>query len=128
MYSMIDKAIISPTMNGGSYVQAPATGFEKLGENRGLAIKTNEGWKKITQEEYKKLSDKEKEKVTITDDTLKFYTKDAPYCEILLPHFLKVKLGKGKFKTEEDLINYLNTPEGKQILTGIGFQIGRAHV
>ena len=124
MYSMIDKAIGSPTMNGGSYVQAPVTGFEKLDSNRGLAIKTKDGWKKISQEEYVKLGKDDQANVILTDDTLKFYTKENPYCEVMLPHFLKVKLGKGKFKTDEDLLNYLNSSkEGQSILRAIGFRI-----
>jgi energy-coupling factor transporter ATP-binding protein EcfA2 len=123
MYSMIDKAILSPKMNGNSYVQAPVTGLEKLGKNRGLALKTKDGWEKITKERFKSLSEEEKKKVVITDDTLKFYTEGQLYMEVMLPNFIKEKYRK-KFKTDDELLNYLNTsPDGKKLLKAIGFRI-----
>jgi hypothetical protein len=60
----------------------------------------------------------------MTSDTLKFYTKDQPYMEVLLPHWFKDKLAAKKFKTEEELLNYINnSPDGAKILRGIGFRI-----
>ena len=110
-------------MNGGAHVQVPTTMFESLGENRSLAIKTAEGWKKISKDEYEKLSDDEKKSVLLTDDSLKFYSKENPYCEVMLPHWFKEKFA-GKFKTDKELLKYLNnTQEGRSILTGIGFRI-----
>jgi predicted NAD-dependent protein-ADP-ribosyltransferase YbiA (DUF1768 family) len=125
LFSMVDKAIVSPKMSGGAHVQVPVTMWENAG-NRELIIKEDDGtWKKLTPIQYNKLSEEQKKKVVFTDTTLKFYTREDPYCEILLPHWFKVKLGKsGKFKTEKDLITYLNgSPEGKSILKGIGFRI-----
>ncbi|MCI4435493.1 MAG: hypothetical protein JHC33_01605 [Ignisphaera sp.] len=124
LYSLIDKSIISPKMNGGAHVQVPATMFEQATKGRSLAIKTAEGWKKISKQAYNTLSDADKKNVMLTDDTLKFYTKTDPYCEILLPHWLKGKLGQHANKTDEELIEYLNnTPDGKALLQGIGFRI-----
>lgn len=125
IYSMVDKSIIRPKVNGGGYVQAPVTMWENAKEGRKLAIKTKDGYKAISREAFDKLSDAEKAKVVLTDDTLKFYTKDAPYIEVLLPHWFKKQLGKNsKFKTDEDLLKYLNSSEeGKAILKGIGFRI-----
>jgi len=125
LYSMVDKAILSPKVNGGAHVQVPATMFEAATKGRSLALKTKDGWKKITKQEYEKLSEEDKKKVVLTDDTLKFYTEKDPYCEIMLPHWFGEKLMKaGKFKSDEELLNYLNTTkEGKKILTGIGFRI-----
>lgn len=125
LFSMVDKAINSPKMSGAAHVQVPVTMWENAG-NRELIIKEDDGsWKKLTSLQYDKLSDERKKKVVFTDTTLKFYTKEDPYCEILLPHWFKLKLSKtGKFKTEKDLINYLNlSEEGKSILRGIGFRI-----
>jgi hypothetical protein len=125
LFSMVDKAINSPKMSGGAHVQVPVTMWENAG-NRELIIKEDDGtWKKLNSTQYDKLSDERKKKVVFTDTTLKFYTREDPYCEILLPHWFKIKLGKsGKFKTEKDLITYLNgSPEGKSILKGIGFRI-----
>jgi hypothetical protein len=124
MFSMVDKALVSPKMSGGAHVQVPVTLWESATKGRSLAHKTKDGWKKITKQEYDKLDENEKKKVALTDDTLKFYTKDAPYCEVMIPHWFKDKFPKNKFKTDEDILNYLNnTEEGKKILTGIGFRI-----
>ncbi len=125
LFSMVDKAINSPKMSGAAHVQVPVTGWENAG-NRELVKKEKDGsWKKINTAQYEKLSDEEKKKVVLTDTTLKFYTKEDPYCEILLPHWFKIKLSKtGKFKTEKELITYLNSSdEGRSILKGIGFRI-----
>jgi hypothetical protein len=121
LFSMVDKALLSPKVNGGAHVQVPVTMFENLG-NRQLAYNSPEGWTKINTVEYNKLSDVEKKKVVLTDTTLKFYTREEPYCEVLLPHWFGEKF-KSKFKTEKELIAYLNKPENASILTGIGFRI-----
>ena len=124
LYSMVNKSISSPKMSGGAHVQVTSTMFESATKGRSLVEKTKDGWKKITRQEYEKLSDERKKNVVLADDTLKFYTKEDPYCEILLPHWFGEKLMKsGKFKTDEDLLTYLNTKEGQKILTGIGFRI-----
>jgi hypothetical protein len=123
MYSFIHKAVSSPKMNGGPHVQVPVTGFEKLGSNRSLVRKVDGKFVKVSQSEYEKLSDKEKKSVFLTDNTLKFYTKNDPYMEVLLPHWFKVRMGD-KFKDEKALLNYLNnTAEGKKILSGVAFRI-----
>ena len=122
LYSMVNKALISPPMSGAPHVQAPVTMFEKATEGRSLARKTDTGWEKISKAQYKALTEEEKKSVMLTDDTLKFYEdKDGKrYCEVLLPHWFKNKFGK---RTDEEIIKYLNTPEGRKILTGIGFRI-----
>ena len=127
LYSLIDKSIISPKMNGGAHVQVPATMFEQATKGRSLTMKNKEGvWEKITKEKYKTLSDEEKAGVMLTDDTLKFYVnkEGERYCEVLIPHWFKGKLGQHANKTDEELIEYLNnTPDGKALLQGIGFRI-----
>jgi hypothetical protein len=123
LYSKINKALISPSMNGGPHVQVPVTMLEKLGTNRSLIEKTADGWVKITAEEYKTLSEERKKKVMLSDDTLKFYTKEDPYCELLLPHWFKKQIG-GRFSNDNELLDYLNkTEEGRSILKGIAFRI-----
>jgi hypothetical protein len=128
LYSLIDSAIVRPKMSGGAHVQVPVTMFEQATKGRSLIRKVEvDGvpiWTKISKAEYAKLSEEEKKGVVLTDDTLKFYTEKDPYCEILLPAWFKEKLSKGKYKTDEDILNYLNTTkEGKAILRGIGFRI-----
>ena len=126
LYSMIDKAIGSPKVSGGSHVQMPATMLESMTKGRSIAMKNKEGvWEKISKEKYESLTDAEKAGVMLTDDSLKFYVdKDGErYCEVLLPHWFKDKF-KNKFKTDKELLKYLNsTPEGISILSGIGFRI-----
>jgi predicted NAD-dependent protein-ADP-ribosyltransferase YbiA (DUF1768 family) len=121
LFSMVDKAIVSPKVSGGAHVQVPVTMWENMG-NREIVYKSSDGWKKISQEQYNKLTEDEKKKVAVTDTTLKFYTREEPYCEILLPHWFGEKF-KSKFKTEKELIAYLNKPENASILRGIGFRI-----
>ena len=121
IYAMVNKALISPKLNGGAHVQVPATMFESATKGRSLAIKTEKGWEKISKADYNKLSDEDKKKVMLTDDTLKFYTRENPYCEVMLPHWFKGKFGN---KTGDEILNYLNnTEEGRSILSGIGFRI-----
>jgi len=129
LYSMVNKAITSPQMSGAPHVQVPVTGFESATEGRSFARKTDTGWVKISKAEYKALTEEQKKSVLLTDDTLKFYTETNPYCEVLLPHWFKNKFDKNKFKTDdkstrdEKILEYLNTEEGKKILTGVGFRI-----
>jgi hypothetical protein len=122
LYSMVNKALISPAMSGAPHVQVPVTMFEQATQGRSLAMKTDTGWVKISKAKYKTLTEEEKKDVMLTDDTLKFYEdKDGSrYCEVMLPHWFKGKFGN---KTDKQIIDYLNTEEGKKILTGIGFRI-----
>lgn len=122
LYSMVNKALISPAMSGAPHVQAPVTMFEQATEGRSFARKTDTGWVKISKTQYKALTEEEKKGVMLTDDTLKFYEdKDGKrYCEVLLPHWFKNKFGN---KTDDQILEYLKTDEGKKILTGIGFRI-----
>lgn len=126
LYSIVDKAISSPKMGGMSGVQVSATMWESS-KGRSIAIKRDGEYVKVTAEEYENASDEEKKSVVFTDDSLKFYTEDDPFCEIMLPNWFRSKLAKGRFKdyTDEQLIEYLNKSgeEGKSILRGIGFRI-----
>jgi hypothetical protein len=126
LYSVVQKTMVSPKVNGGPKVQVSVTGWENLEKGRRLAKKTETGYEEISSAEYEKLSDDEKKKVVLTDDTLKFYTKDDPYMEIMLPHWFGEMLRKTtKYKTDEEILNYLNNSgeEGKSILRGIGFRV-----
>ena len=94
LYSMVDKALISPKINGSSKVQVPSTLWESG-----------------------KRDDKQ------ANPVLKFYTKDKPYIEVLVPHSFKDQFKKAGFKSDEELLAYLNKPENESILRGIGFRI-----
>ncbi len=121
---MIEKAILSPKMGGKPLVQAPVTMWENAEDGRSLVQKTDEGWKKISRKQYEALDESEKKNVRMTSDTLQFYTKDKPYMEVMLPHWFKDKLAAKKFKTDQEILDYINkSPDGAKILRGIGFRI-----
>jgi predicted NAD-dependent protein-ADP-ribosyltransferase YbiA (DUF1768 family) len=95
LFSMVNKSLVSPKMNGAPKVQVPVTGWEKQNRKSGKP-----------------------------NPELKFYTKEDPYMEVLLPHWFRGKFNKKKFPNDEAILRYLNTsPEGKSILKGIGFRI-----
>jgi len=129
LYSFVDKEITSPKVHGNSYVQAPVTLWESSKDGRKIAVKTKDGYRQITIEEFKTYSLEEQKKVVLTDDTLKFYEDEdgKRYCEVMLPHWFKSKLGKHANKSDEELIKFLNSTsegsEGKELLSGIGFRI-----
>lgn len=125
LYSTVNKTIVSPSVSGGPKVQVSVTGWEDAKQGRSLALKTEEGYKKISRAEYDALSEEEKAKVVMTEDTLKFYTEKDPYMEVLLPHWFGQSLRVGKYKTDAELLNYLNSGSAdlKSILNGIGFRI-----
>jgi hypothetical protein len=123
LYSIIDKRISSPKVNGFSGVQISAAMWEDSSKGRGIALKTEDGYKRISKDEFSKLSEEEQKKVVLINDTLKFYTKEEPWCEILLPNWVKDKFDKKKFPTDESILEYLNKKENQAILRGIGFRI-----
>lgn len=124
LYSLISKSLISPKMNGSPMVQVPATLWENASEGRGLIRKTETGYVKITRKEYEALDEEAKKTVRLSSDVLKFYTKEHPYCEVMLPHWFKDKFDSKKFPTDASILDYLNsTKDGRSILTGIGFRI-----
>ena len=122
VYSMVNKSLVSPKMNGGGYVQAPVTGWENAKKGRGIAIKEKDGYRKLSRAEYDALPADQKKKVVLTSDRLHFPTKEDPYMEVLLPNWFKKSL-KGKFANDADLVRELNKPENQGILRGIAFRI-----
>ena len=122
LYSFIDKSIGSPKMTGGPHVQVPVTGWESASKGRGLAVRTEDGYRKISRAEYDAMENKSG--VILTEDTLKIYEDEdgKRYCEVLIPYWFR-NLGKLSGKTDAEILRYLNTKEGKQILTGVGFRI-----
>ena len=94
LYSMVNKALVSPKLNGGPKAMSSVTLWEK-GQRDPNA----------------------------PNPELKFYTENDPYIEILLPYKYKSKFNKRRFPTDESILKYLNTPEGKQIISGVAFRI-----
>jgi hypothetical protein len=122
IYSMINKSLVSPKMNGGGYTQAAVTGWESAEQGRGIAIKEKDGYRKLSKEEFEALPKDQKSKVVLTSERLSFPTQEDPYLEVMLPNWMKKSL-KGKFKNDADLIRELNRPENQGILKGIAFRI-----
>ncbi len=150
LYSIVDKSIASPKVNGFSGVQVAATMWEKSGKGRQLVQKIyfkksgetitevtkekyNElpkserstDWKKISGATYESLPKEQQADVQLTSDALKFYEDEdgKRYCEVMLPNWFRKKIPAGKFSNDKELIKYLNSAEGGKILMGIGFRI-----
>ena len=96
LYSIADKEIISPKMNGGMKVQIPSTFMEK---NR------------IAEEEING-------KKGFTSDVLNLYVENGKnVCEIMIARWFDSPM------SDAELLDYLNnTDEGKRILSGISFR------
>jgi hypothetical protein len=122
IYSMINKSLVSPKMNGGGYTQAAVTGWESSEKGRSIAIKEKDGYKELSIEQFNALPEDQKSKVVLTSDRLHFPTQEDPYLEVMLPNWMKRSI-KGKFKNDADLIRELNKPENQGILKGIAFRI-----
>ena len=126
LYSVVNKTIISPKMGGFPGVQISAAMWEDSTKGRQLVMKNDEGvWENISKEQYESLDDSEKKDVKFTSSALKFYEnkEGERYCEVLLPNWMRDQFKGEKYDTDEKIMNYLNTDEGKKILSGIGFRI-----
>lgn len=126
LYSAVNNSIISPKMSGFPGVQISAAMWESSSKGRQLVKKNAEGnWENISKEQFEELTESEKKKVRFTSSALKFYEDEEGkrYCEVLLPNWIKSKFDKTKFKTDEEILEYLKTADGGKILNGIGFRI-----
>jgi hypothetical protein len=126
LYSIINKSLISPTVEGKPYVQVPATGWENKNEGRELIrkIKTTEGFKyeTINQKQFEALSEEDKKTVSLASSRLKFYENEdgKRHMEVMIPNYWK-KYFKGM--SDQEVLNYLNKPENQKILFGVGARI-----
>lgn len=107
IYSVLEKTITRPKVNGGQKTMLSVMGIEK---GPRIVKKQVNG-----QDVY-------------TSDSLKFYTRTedgTQACEIMLPYWFGKKLQEaGSGRTKEEVLKYLNgTKEGKELLRGIGFRI-----
>lgn len=107
IYSVLEKTITRPKVNGGQKTMLSIMGMEK-------------GARVVK----KKVNGKD----VYTSDSLKFYTRTADgtqACEVMLPYWFGKKLMEaGSGRTKEEVMKYLNnTKEGQELLRGIGFRI-----
>lgn len=107
IYSVLEKTVTRPKVNGGQKTLLSVTGMEK-------------GPRVVKREVNGK--------PVYTADTLSFYKygeNGTQACEIMLPYwFGKALMEAGSGKTKEEVLKHLNsTEEGKKLLMGIGFRI-----
>lgn len=107
IYSILEKTITRPKVNGGQKTLLAVTGME----NGPRVIKRMVNGKPV-----------------YTSDVLKFYKRGdngTEACEVMLPYWFGKKLmAAGSGRTKEEVIEYLNnTKEGQKLLRGIGFRI-----
>jgi hypothetical protein len=131
LYSIVNKTIVSPKMNGFSGVQLSSAMMEDALVGRTLMEKYEviiDGKKKfkyrdITRETYEGLSDEQKKNIRFGAKDLKFYEDEdgKRYCEIYLPNYL-TKYFPGL--TPDQVLEKIKlSPDGNKILSGIGFRI-----
>jgi hypothetical protein len=94
LYSIADRAVMSPKMSGSMKVQIPST----LLESGDRTVAKNGA---------------------LTSDVLKFYEKDGErVAEVMVGRWFESDM------SDEELLGYLNeTKEGQKILQGVGFRI-----
>lgn len=107
IYSILEKTITRPKVNGGQKTMLSVMGMESSAR---ISKKTVNG------------------KTIYTSDTLKFYKQSdtgTEACEVMLPYWFGKKLMEaGSGRTKEEVLDYLNkTEEGRKLLMGIGFRI-----
>ena len=114
LYSTIEKSVQRPKFNGGQKTMVSATGFESGPRIVKEIIKTKNG-----------------DQTVYTSNLLKFYKEGkngTEACQIMLPYYFEKKLLQAQkngapIKTKEQVLEYLKTDEGKELLKGIGFRI-----
>jgi hypothetical protein len=101
LYSIADKNVISPKITGGMKVQIPSTLLESV------------------RAESKVIETKKGPKTVYTSKELSFYKDEdgKRVCEIMVGRWFKSDM------TDEKLMEYFKSDEGKKILSGIGFRI-----
>lgn len=104
LYSFVDKYILRPKVSGAPKVQVSGALMEKYGVKKSVV----------------------NGKDVYHSSSLKFYTKEEPWMEVMLPAWVSRKLRKAglKWETTEELYGlFSSSPDAKQLLSGIGFRI-----
>jgi len=101
LYSIADKEVISPKLTGGMKVQIPSTLLESV------------------RAESKVIETKKGPKTVYTSKELSFYKDEdgKRVCEIMIGRWFKSDM------TDDELMEYFKSDEGRKILSGIGFRI-----
>jgi len=110
LYSLADKNVISPKISGGMKVQVTSALLESV-RAEGEPILDKKGKPVLNEDGTPKLAYASKELAFYEDEDGK------RICEVMIGRWFKSKM------TDAELMKYLNSDEGKEILKGIGFRI-----
>lgn len=137
IYSMVDKGIVSPKLNGSMKIQISGSLWEKLETEEGknhqyeLYEQYEDANKKKRYRKVKKAE--EGKKYIISNTRLKFYSKGpngTNRMQVMVSYNLLSKVNQRRVKmkmeplTKRELIDYLNSSEeGQKLLRGVGFRI-----
>lgn len=104
LYSFVDKYILRPKVSGAPKVQVSGALMEKYGVQKATV----------------------NNKDVYYSSSLHFYTKEEPWIDVILPAWAADKLRKAGLKwnsTDELYDLFKNSPDAKQLLSGVGFRI-----
>ncbi|MBC7088701.1 MAG: hypothetical protein H5T96_09605, partial [Tissierellales bacterium] len=137
LYSIADKQVISPKINGGMKVQLPVSLLEQAKaevvkvNGKNAYVSDELGFYHITKDGKKvkfiksnnngtlNVEDESGKEITISYNDIK-----VTNCEMMVGRwFYDEAFPETNKMSDEELLKYLNSEEGKDILNGIGFRI-----
>lgn len=131
--SAIEKYVVRPKMNGGPRILVSGAMWEKNGRKATYYDKKEEKWVTLDTKEQFDAAKNNGEKILLTSNDLKFYTEGpdgkVKGMEIKINNHFKeemlkwAKENKKEIVSDDELLKYLQTEEGEQLLTGVGFRI-----
>jgi hypothetical protein len=135
LYSLVDKSILSPKVNGKPYIQVAASFFNK-GKRQAGYYGSDGKWNSITSKAQldKAIEDGvNPKKIIYTSSELGFYKfskdgKEIQGMEIMIPSVYRQRINEKRVQkgldpmTDEQIIKYLED-NGPELLEGVGFRI-----
>lgn len=133
LYALVDKAILSPKVNGKPYIQVASSFFNNESRKAAYFDKESNKWVNINTEREHAEAVKAKRKIVYTSSELGFYKlikdgKEVQAMEIMLPHIYKQEINEAreakglKPLNDKQIIEYLEREQPK-LLEGVGFRI-----
>lgn len=133
LWALVDKAILSPKVNGKPYIQVASTFFNEGKRKAAYWNKEENKWIDLTSQREYDAAIKAKKKITYTSSDLSFYKlikdgKEVQAMEIMLPHIYKQAVNEARAKknmralSDEEIVKYLEREQPK-LLEGVGFRI-----
>jgi len=113
--SIIDSRILRPKMYGGQMPQVASTLLESKAKSRELVHKDAKGvWQTVT--DLNDLSPEQRGGVRITSNELKWYSKEEPWIEVMVPFYMQELISKGQTLSIKEL-------QDAGLEWGVGFRI-----